>query len=402
MTTTKKKVRKVKATSEKRPHQTPRQKFRSLLRELDSQLINRTREITGMLVALIARVHVLLLGPPGTAKSRQVDLIRHAVGGSEFFRLLMTRFSLPEEVNGPLDVPGLQEGRHERLIDGYLPAAHFGFLDEIFKANSSILNSLLQLINEREFRQGAQVVNCPLEMLVGASNELPESKDLDALYDRFLIRYWVDYLQDRGDVLELLKLNPKWKPATKLSLDDIHTAQMEADAVDVSDDVLELLLDIKDAVTKEGFVASDRRWKAVLPVLKANAYINGRDEVTEDDMQVLTDILWNEPKDRPQLLRVVTKAANPVLHTAQGILDAARETFATLPMNKTIDDADTAGVFEQIVNANSEFKSQITKLKKLTAGSDTTNGAVKSIIEDIEEMSSEASRFAARISGLNL
>lgn len=393
MATTKKKVRKVKAKVD------PRSKFQALRDELGGALVARGREIDGLLMAMLARVHILLLGPPGTAKSMMVRLLSSVVAGSNYYSIMMTRFTLPEHVNGPLDIVALKNSEHKRVTAGYLPEAHFAFLDEVFKANSSILNSLLQLINEREYRQGTQVVKSPIETVVGASNELPESNELDALYDRFLVRFWTKCIADRNEMKEMLLLE-QLPLQTQLTLDDIHEAQDAVQAVEMHDDMIELLLDIKDAIEKAGYAASDRRWKSLLSVLKAKAYLEGRDEVEEDDLLVLSDLLWKDPKDRPNLLRVITKAANPALHTAQEILDQAKEKYATIPFTDEVPDHETAGVFENIVNCNTMFTAQVTKLRKLTNGAG--NVAVQEIIEEIEEMSTEASRFAARVSGLNL
>ena len=114
-----------------------------------------------------------------------------ALGGS-YFKKMLTPFSTPEEVVGPYDLGALDQNRYERAVDGYLPTADVAFLDEIFKANSAILNSFLTLLNEREFEQGHQVISCPLQVCVGASNEYPADESLNALYDRFLLRRWVE------------------------------------------------------------------------------------------------------------------------------------------------------------------------------------------------------------------
>lgn len=389
---TKKKVRQTKST-------TPRAAFQALRKEMNERLVERHREVDGLLISLLAKAHLLLLGPPGTAKSLLVQLLSQIVSGGNYFDILMTRFTLPEEVYGPIDVAGIKNGKHERLTAGYLPESHFAFLDEIFKANSSILNSLLRLINERQFKQGTQQVAADLEVVVGASNELPESNELDALYDRFLLRYWTNYISDRDDVRAMLRLQDK--PLTcSLTLANVHAAQAEVEQVTISDEMIELLLDIKDATEKAGFIVSDRRWRSLLSVLRAKAYLEGRDEVAENDLLILTEILWKDPKDRPELVRVVTKAANPALHTAQEILDAAKETYGSIPFGKEVPDHEQARVFQVIVDANAQFKASVNKLRKLTNGKG--NEAVERIVEEIEEMSQEASRFAADVSGLNL
>lgn len=193
-----------------------------------------------LLLAALCGEHLLLLGPPGTAKSELSRRLSSLTGGRYYERLL-TRFSVPEELFGPLSMrgdelfsccgsmvyvcalydgyilalhpltynilsphpsahihphtpiptqphPGLENDQYVRQIDGYLPTAEVAFVDEIFKANSAILNALLTLLNERLFDNGNQRFEVPLLCLVGASNELPESEELDALYDRFLIR----------------------------------------------------------------------------------------------------------------------------------------------------------------------------------------------------------------------
>ena len=138
----------------------------------------RKQVIDGSLCSILAGEHVLLLGPPGTAKSALVRAIAQAFSGAYFERLL-TKFSTPEELFGPISLKALEEDRFARVIQGKLPEAEFAFVDEIFKANSAILNSLLSLINERVFHNDGAPIRCPLVTLFGASNELPEGKELE-------------------------------------------------------------------------------------------------------------------------------------------------------------------------------------------------------------------------------
>lgn len=375
---------------------TPQEKIADLREELCGLLVQRHREVEGLLVALLAREHVLLLGPPGTAKSYAVELLASAVDGAAYFYWLMSRFTVPEEMFGPFSLSGLKSDRFERITTGKLPEASLAFLDECFKANSSILNALLALMNERKFNNGFGAEDCPLETMVGASNELPESKELDALFDRFMLRYWTAYISDRGDVKTMLTLNGAGVQ-NRITVDELHEAQAQAAQVDVSDAMLEVLLDVKDAVEKAGWVVSDRRWRKCLAILKAAAYLNGRDAVNEDDMLILADVLWKEPKDRPELLRVVTKAANPLLSATTEILDAAREVFNAIPFKDEVSEERSAQVFQQVVEANMQFKASVKKLRELGDAA-----CVDSAVGEIEEMSQEASRFAGRVSGLSL
>ena len=156
----------------------------------------------GCCLALVGGEHLLLLGPPGTAKSEVCRRLGKAAHLTYFERTL-TRFSTPEELFGPLSLAALERDEYKRATDGYAPKAELLFLDEAFKANSAILNSLLTLLNERLFDDGAARVTAPLRTAVAASNELPDSDELDALYDRFLLRRVVRPVSDDG-VLEML------------------------------------------------------------------------------------------------------------------------------------------------------------------------------------------------------
>jgi MoxR-like ATPase len=150
--------------------------------DLMAQFPERKDVIDGSLAAVLAGEHVLLIGPPGTAKSALVRCIAQLFGGSYFERLL-TKFSTPEELFGPISLKALEQDRFVRVTAGKLPEAEFAFIDEIFKSNSAVLNALLSIINERVFHNDGAPVRCPLVSLFAASNELPEGKELEALFD---------------------------------------------------------------------------------------------------------------------------------------------------------------------------------------------------------------------------
>mmetsp|Transcript_40685 Transcript_40685/g.90451 ORF Transcript_40685/g.90451 Transcript_40685/m.90451 type:complete len:362 (+) Transcript_40685:81-1166(+) len=172
-------------------------KLQNAIRMMQEGLVERDTEVRLLLLAAMAGEHILLIGPPGTAKSEVGRRLNKLIRGTYFERLL-TRFSVPEELFGPLSMRALEEDKYVRQTRGYLPEAEVAFIDEIFKANSAILNTLLTLINERLFDNGSQRVRVPLISVVGASNELPESEELDALYDRFLVRRQVKQVTPSG------------------------------------------------------------------------------------------------------------------------------------------------------------------------------------------------------------
>jgi MoxR-like ATPase len=328
---------------------------------LTTHFPERKDVIDGALAAVLAGEHVLLLGPPGTAKSALVRAIAVAFGGTYFERLL-TKFSTPEELFGAISLKALEQDRFARVVTGKLPEADFAFVDEIFKANSAILNSMLTLVNERIFHNDGKPLTCPLISMFGASNELPEGKDLEALFDRFLVRFEVGYLL-RPANLKLVLTSPEPGVAPAMSLSDLKKMQAEVAKVVITDDTVEGLITIRDACKAEGIIASDRRWKKALKLVQAAAYMAGEKKTTPEDLAILVDSLWREPKDRPKVARLVGKLADPVGAQAAEILDAARETANKVA---TLKAGDRKAYIAQAAQALEQFQAQQKKLAMLT------------------------------------
>jgi len=336
------------------------EKLRKLRKELNDIVVERETQIDAMLAALIAGVHILLLGPPGTAKSMLANLLCASIEGTNFFQWLLSKFSTPEELFGPISMSGLKKDQYTRVTTGKMPEAHISFLDEIFKANSAILNSLLTLINERKFHNNGKPVDVPLLMCVGASNELPQGEELGALYDRFLLRFWTDYIENDDVFIDLVDPNGnvgKGKPETAMTLDEIEELRKALSTIKVPRDILENIREINRDLKNSGIVASDRRWKAAVHTLRAFALLDGRNEVTGEDLERLADMMWDRPENKRKILEILAPYGNPLNLKASEYLDAAQEIFNNWNKDKA-DDSDDA----KALQANGMLKEILKKI----------------------------------------
>ena len=290
-----------------------RAQIEKLHAEFKDHFIERDDEILGAILAILANENVLYLGPPGTAKTYLARNICRSIEGGNFFYYLLTRFTTPEEIFGPLSIMSLEHDQFKRKTDGCLPAAHIALLDEIFKANSSILNSLLTILNERRFHNGTEIIETPLLSVFGASNELPEEdENLEALYDRFLFRYDVRYIRNEENVRTLLFRNdPEFSPSVKLSVSGIKKLREQAGAVEIPWDVQEIILSLKkhleqvDAEDCDRSFISDRRWKKAMDVLRVAAAGNGDVKVNRTMLLLLQHMLWDVPEQKEMVRRLI-------------------------------------------------------------------------------------------------
>lgn len=289
------------------------QKFVDVEDELNGLLEERMETIHGIILASLSGTNILLLGPKGIAKSLLVSLWNQRIVGSKYFSWLLTKFTTPDELYGPASIVGLKEGKFYRETRGKLPEANTAFLDETFKANSSILNTLLTIMNERIFYNGDRAIPINLITLAGASNEKPDEDDgLDAFYDRFVLKFHVKPIQEEGNFRRML-LNDSIEepPKHTVSLDDIHQAQREIVKITIPETVLDNLTKIRADLETEGIHVSDRTFKVALKVLRAETWMKGRIEMTTDDLEVLSHICWNEPEHEKKVRGVILERIAP-------------------------------------------------------------------------------------------
>lgn len=373
-------------------------KFSALRRDLSLLFPERHHVIDGALSAILAGEHVLLLGPPGTAKSALVRSLAQAFGGTYFERLL-TKFSTPEELFGPISLRGLEQDKFARLTSGMLPEAEFAFVDEVFKANSAILNSMLSLMNERIFHNDTVPAQVPLVSLFGASNELPEGRELEALFDRFALRFDVQYLV-RPQHMRAVLTAPEPKLTTRLDMKALRSAQSEALKVKITDETVEALVAIRDSARTEGVVVSDRRWKKSLRLVQASAWLAGERDTSPEDLNLLVDALWREPKERNKVAKLVGRLADPVSMQATEILDAARETAGRVTSLKS---GDKKAYLAQAAHSLEEFRAQQTKLAKLEKNArPRAKQVITDAVAEVNSLHAELARVVSNGLGLGM
>ena len=271
----------------------------------------REAEINGSLLAVLSGENILFLGPPGTAKTQLAKNICQLIEGGNFFNYLLTSFSTPEELFGPLSLKALEEDEFRRKIDGCLPTAHIALLDEIFKASSAILNSLLTILNEHKYHNGRELVDVPLLSVFGASNEFPdENESLEALYDRFLFRYRLAYIQDEENFRNLVFRSPdEFEPAASLRVSEIYELRARAKDLPVDSDVATVVTELRKSLQLQEIEISDRRWKKVVQVLKVAACSSEHPTVDRTMVLLLQHMLWNLPEERETIRKTVFEFA---------------------------------------------------------------------------------------------
>ncbi len=298
---------------------TLREKIEKNLEILNNGLVGKEKVMKLGLLSILSGENMILVGPPGTAKSEISRRLREilADSGSEtYFEYLFTKFTTPEEIFGPLSIKQLQNDKFERNTEGYMPSSRIVFLDEIFKANSSILNTLLTILNERVFHNGLKREKTPLISLIGASNELPfENDELTALYDRFLIRVVVGYVSDDEieELLDIKETDMEIPAEIKFTESDLNEIRNESEKVRVTSGIKRTVMQIRQDYNKifaedNHEIISDRKLVKMVKLLKISAYLNGRDKVDFSDLMLLTNCLWNNPENIEKVTKLVLEA----------------------------------------------------------------------------------------------
>lgn len=325
------------------------ERFKQLLGEMNRGIYEKETEISLSLLAALAGESIILLGPPGVAKSMVARQLKTAFGDAQSFEYLMSRFSTPDEIFGPVSIQKLKSSdTYERAMEGYLPTADVVFLDEIWKAGPAIQNTLLTVINEKIFRNGNREMHLPLKLLVAASNELPaKGEGLEALWDRFVIRIesrpikleknframlldsHADFLgptdftdstdfsgftgglghadfADNADFSDLKITSEEYAEWTE-RIDKIGVKIEVLDAISAIRKSLRAV-NVDEAAERRNIYVSDRRWKNIVRLLRTSAFMQDREEVDICDLLPIYHCLWQEPEERDAIRNIVIRA----------------------------------------------------------------------------------------------
>ncbi len=325
-----------------------------VVEDLKRRFVGRDEVVDLIALAVVAGEHLFLYGPPGTAKSALIRQFASAVQG-RYFEYLLTRFSEPNEIFGPIDLARLREGAVATVTTGMLPEAEFAFLDELFNANSAILNNLLTVLNERVYRRGAEVHRLPLLSLFSASNHLSDDEALGALFDRFLLRCHVDHLR-REAMPRLLAagwaLERSAGATTTVSAADLRALSRRVHDVDLSG-VTEPYAEVVFKVRDLGVAISDRRAVKMLKLLAASALLSGRDRANPSDLWVLRYV-WDR-----------VEQVDPLAALINGVLDRHRDEPAAHPLAGSPDRVDPEDLACQIEVAEADLGAGPTSLTAL-------------------------------------
>jgi MoxR-like ATPase len=302
---------------------------------LKQDYYEREEAIRVMLLALLGRFNAVLIGAPGSAKTDLMVALAESFYDAQtgnplsHFAYQLNEFVSDNDLFGPPNVPVIMTGGYERNVAGRLPEGDLVLLDEVFKA-TTLLNTLLEVMNERTYTNGTKKIDVRAQAFFGTSNEMPQGEGLEALWDRFHLRCVVEYIKDQTNMRSLFTrratrgTNTRKPRPVRMSIQDLLLLQAHVPTIAVPGSIIDILLRLRADLTKNyGITASDRRWAQCIDMLQANALLEGRTQVEEDDFAVLNHVLWDVPEKRDDVKKMTARLANPIVAKANEIKDAA-------------------------------------------------------------------------------
>ena len=435
-------------------------KMNEIIDEVSAEVAEREELIECIALALLSKKNLFILGDTGQAKSYAINEFRKRITGAKQFERLMSKQTDEEQIFGRLDLSSLIPGNmpHEELMkeqpyadfsaelaklydkyktdkqmstlkeaaeaakkmeyiksiicalkngtpkivtDGKIPDSHIVFLDELFKSNDGILNSLLTALNERVYTNEGQTVKIPVISFFSASNEIPNFNDstqaiLKPLYDRFELKVLTQYVEEKSNRLAVLKAKQSALPKVfnaSITLSELEQMQKEVENIKVPDCINELMDNVLCALRQNGVHVSDRKFFGFTPIVRAKAYLNGNTEVTSKDLLVLKNYFWNSPEEIQKVERILTDICeNPIGAEVEKLLTMARECMAELDAVEK----DSPDYMKLYVKCNAELFKIYTELEDLKTAdlSDADNEVIRKAETEFELMNKEAAEKA--------
>lgn len=364
----------------------------AVINELNNEVAERGELIECLIIGLLTRKNVFSLGDTGQAKSYAINELRKRIIGAIQYERLLSKQTDEDALFGRISVKSLMEDNPKMVTTGKIPEAHIVYLDETFKCNEGVLNSLLTALNERRYTNEGEVVDIPVILFIGASNEIPnfnnpEEQILRPLYDRFELKVITQYIQNRDNRLRMLsrKQNGQAGQITAtITLDELYAMQREVASVAVPEQINELMDDIMCKLRVLGVHVSDRKFLNYYPIAQAKAWLCGRKIVEATDLSVMQYYLWTAPEEIPTIQKVLDKfCLNPLQEELKAMIALADESRNDFVAN--VDSNPTGAV----VKLREELKKIYRMMKKLQASAEDKAEIAKAI-EELEAISKEA------------
>jgi MoxR-like ATPase len=362
-------------------------------------------EIHGIFVTAVGNGNLLMLGPAGIAKTYLAETVCHQIKDAVFFDTTVNKMSTMEQVFGPYDTAEYEKsGRWMRKGQGYAQTAHIVFKDECFKSNGPLQQADLDMMADRIYKEEGKRIPVPCMLFIGASNEYPEDGTkgpLAPVYDRFDLKFMVSPIKVKQNFHNMILSKIKCRnerplpPQTFITVAELHQAQKEAEMIDIPDAVLEIYEKLWDELkgSAKGFYVSDRKFARAIRFIQANAWLEGRTEVCEDDLTILQHMLWEHDSQIRDLRKLVLSYGNPLAQQAIDLYDSCMDSLAkvnAMPAN-TADERDKRQ--HARISLSAQLDAAVENMDNLIKEAQRTGRSINTIVKRREELAKAYEEF---------
>jgi MoxR-like ATPase len=369
---------------------------RKLRMQLRSALVGRTEVADGVMMGLLAGESVLMLGEPGTAKSCLARLAAEAITDARRFFVQLHPAMPPEDLFGPYDLKRMKStGEWARRWQRFLPAANAAVIDEVFRGSGAILDTMLKAINEHRYEDDGGEIDVPLELLVGTTNSVPDEPHLQAMYDRWVLRYYVKPPQTSNDMTAILSMTAEPSVDATVTMEQVHRARADVRQVPVPKAVIDAFTRVWSELRAQGLQLSARKARKVLGLMQARAWMSGRDEVDTSDLDVIADVAWSDPEQYPAVRRIVLQSVSPASAEAVEALDNAVRAVDSVP---AFDGGNESAVAAAGAKARKQIARYVEDAKSLRASAEPhEHDRLDAVIGDLTEQLNKVLRKMTEI-----